>query len=129
MKNVFEEIGNYMQTKELIVSFLLTGVFLFLSFVGYTNLSTAEITVIEYQGTIWERPPETHTIHMSCYGFPFGMVGVFNPLGSLENYWMGFYDGGLMQILWVGLFLDFVLYFLLAFAIVYVLKRLNLGKI
>lgn len=129
MKNVFEEIGNYMQAKELIISFLLTGVFLFLSFVGYTNLSTAEITVIEYQGTIWERPPETHAIHMSCYGFPFGMVGVFNPLGSLENYWMGFYDGGLMQILWVGLFLDFVLYFLLAFAIVYVLKRLNLAKI
>lgn len=129
MKNVFEEIANYMQAKELIISFLLTGVFLFLSFVGYTNLSTAEITVIEYQGTIWERPPETHTIHMSCYGFPFGMVGVFNPLGSMENYWMGFYDGGLMQILWGGLFLDFVLYFLLAFAIVYVLKRLNLAKI
>jgi len=129
VKNVFEEIANYMQAKELIISFLLTGVFLFLSFVGYTNLSTAEITVIEYQGTIWERPPETHTIHMSCYGFPFGMVGVFNPLGSMENYWMGFYDGGLMQILWGGLFLDFVLYFLLAFAIVYVLKRLNLAKI
>lgn len=129
MRNVFEEIGNYMQAKELIISFLLTGVFLFLSFVGYTNLSTAEITVIEYQGTIWERPPETHMIHMSCYGFPFGMVGVFNPLGPIENYWMGFYDGGLMQILWVGLFLDFVLYFLLAFAIVYVLKRLNLAKI
>lgn len=129
MKNVFEEIGNYMQAKELIISFLLTGVFLFLSFVGYTRFSTAEITIIEYQGTIWESPPETHTIHISYYGFPFGMVGVFNPLGSMENYWMGFYDGGLIQILWGGLFLDFVLYFLLAFAIIYVLKRLNLRKI
>ena len=129
MKDVFEEIGDYMQAKEFVTSFLLTGIFLFSSFVGYTQLSTAEITVIEHQGTIWERPPETHTVHMSCYGFPFGMVGVFNPLGSMENYWMGLYDGGLMQILWVGLFLDFVLYFLLAFAIVYVLKRLNLRKI
>lgn len=129
MGNIFEEIGNYMQERELIISLLLTVIFLFLSFVGYTRLSTAEITIIEHQGTPWESPPETHTIHISYYGFPFEMVGVFNPLGSTENYWMGFYDGGLIQILWGGLFLDFVLYFLLAFAIVYVLKRLNLRKI
>jgi hypothetical protein len=129
MKNVFEDIEYYMQTRELIISFLLTAVFLFLSFVGYTQLSTAEITVIEHQGTIWERPPETHTIHMSCYGFPFGMMGVFNPLDPMENYWMEHYAGGLVQILWDGLFLNFVLYFFLAFAIVYVTKRLNLGKI
>jgi len=129
MKTVFEEIGDVMQAKELVTSFLLTGLFLFFSFVGYTQLSTTEITVIEYQGTIWERPPETHAIHMSSYGFPFGMMGVLNPLGPEENFWMEQYEGGLMQILWGGLFLDFVLYFLLAFVIVYVFKTLSRGRI
>lgn len=129
MRNIFEEIGNCIQEEELIITLLLTALFLFLSFIGYTRFSTAEITIIKYQGTVWETPPETHTIHISYYGFPFAMVGVLNPLGSMENFWIEFYDRGLMQILWGGLFVDFVLYFLLGFAIVYMLKRLNLRKI
>lgn len=125
MENIFEKIGNYMQARELISSILLTGVFLFSSFVGHTRFSTTEITIIEKQVV----GPETHTIHISYYGFPFGMMGVLNPLGFMENYWVGFYEGGLVQIFWDGLFLNFVLYFLLALAIVYVLKRLSSREI
>ena len=115
MKNIFEDIGNYMQAKELLIVFFLSGVFLFLSFIGHTRLSITEITV----GGI------AHTIHISYYGFPCEMVGVLTPIGWMESDWMYLSEGGVIQILWNGLLLNFVLYFLSAFALVYLFRRLR----
>lgn len=119
MRKAFEEIGNYMQERELVISFLLTGVFLFLSFVGCTKFSTTEITVVVYQDV----GPETHTVHISYYGFPFEMVGMLNPLTTMERYYLSKFEAGLLQIFWGGIVLNFVLYFLLVFTLVYLFRR------
>jgi len=115
MKNVFGDIENYMQEKELLIVFLLTGVFLFLSFIGYTRLSTTEITI---EGI-------TRAIHISYYGFPCEMVGVLTPIGWMESDWVVLSGGGMIRILWNGLFLNFILYFWFAFAFVYLFRRLR----
>lgn len=119
IKNIGGDIANYMQTKELILSLLLTGLFLFLSIVGYTQLSTTEITIV---GPGFR---ESHIIHIVYYGFPLEMIGVLNPIGEMEYYWVYVSGSGLTRILWNGLFLNFVLYFLLAFTIVYLFRRLR----
>jgi hypothetical protein len=116
MKNIFRDIEDNFQTRELVLSFLLTGVFLFLSFVGHTRFSTTEIV---------DQSGGSHTVHISCYGFPFEMIGLLNPIGYLETYWAYYSGGGLLRILWGGLILNFALYFLLAFAIVYLLEKLR----
>jgi hypothetical protein len=113
--NIFEDIENYMQFRELVLSFLLTVIFLFLSFVGHTRLSTTEITVGEI----------THTIHISYYGFPSEMIGILNPITEMENYWVYQSEAGVIRIIWSGLFLNVVLYFLLAFTLVYLFRRLR----
>ena len=115
MKNIFEGFENYIEAREFIVSMLLTGVFLFLSFVGRTRLAMTDII------DKWGMP---HEIHISYYGFPFEMIGVLNPIG-MENYYINTSGISLIRIVWVGLFLNFVLYFLLAFALVYSFRRLK----
>jgi len=119
MKNIFRDVEDNFQTRELVLSFLLTGVFLFLSFAGHTRFSTTEI--IDQSGG-------AHPVHMSYYGFPFEMIGFLNPMGRLEAYWAYYNGGGLLRILWGGLILNFALYFLLAFAIVYLSKKLRSDK-
>jgi hypothetical protein len=117
MRNIFEDVESYMQARELLISFLLTGVFLFLSFVGRTRFSTIEVV---------DKWGELHMIHVSYYGFPFEMIAMLNPIGMMENYWANLGDlGSLARILWGGLFLNFVLYFLLAFVLVYLFRWLR----
>jgi hypothetical protein len=117
MKNIFRDIEENFQTRELVTSLLLTVVFLSLAFVGYTRFTTIEL--VDYLGVSW-------TIHVSYYGFPFGMVRMLNPIGSYETSYGALFAGaGLVQILWGGLVLNFALYFLLAFAIVYLSKKLR----
>jgi hypothetical protein len=56
------------------------------------------------------------------------MVRVLTPVGSYEDAETLFVTGtggGLIEILWGGLVLDFALYFLLAFIIVYSAKKLR----
>jgi len=119
MKKTLEGIGNYMQFREIVLSFLLTEVFMLVSFVGYTRFSTTEITATI--GGV----PETHEIRISYYGFPFEMIGVLNPFGIMENYWVSRSGEGLVRIIWRGIFTNFVLYFLLAFLVVYLFRRLS----
>lgn len=116
MKNIFEGLESYIEAREFIVTMLLTGLFLFLSFVGRTRLVTTEII------DKWGIP---HEIHISYYGFPFEMIGVLNPLGIMENYYISTSGISLIQIVWVGLLLNLVLYFLLAFLLVYLFRRLK----
>jgi hypothetical protein len=116
MKNIFRDIEENFQTRELVTALVLTGVFLFLAFLGYTRFTT--IDLVDTKGVTW-------TIHVSYYGFPFEMVRLLNPIGGETAYGALFAGAGLIQILWGGLVLNFALYFLLAFAIVYLSKKLR----
>jgi len=116
MRNIFEDVGNRIGEKELILILLLTAIFLLVSFVGHTRFAMTEIT------DKWGTP---HEIHVSFYGFPFEMIGILNPLGTMENYYISMTEIGLVQLLWGGLLLNAVLYFLLALTLVYSFKRLR----
>lgn len=119
MKKIFEDIENYMQMRELVLSFLLTAILLLVSFALHSRLSTAEITVVIH-GVL-----ETHTIHIIYYGFPFEMLGILNPLGNMENYWVQNSGQGRIRILWNGLLLNFALYFSIMFFSIYMFRKLR----
>lgn len=116
MKNIFEGFENYIEAREFIITMLLAGLFLFLSFVGHTRLTMTEIT---------DKWGQKYNIHISYYGFPFEMIGILNPLTSRENYVIQTSGISILRIEWVGLFLNFVLYFFLALALVYSFRRLK----
>jgi hypothetical protein len=116
MMDIFEHIRDYMHEKELLMSLLLTAVFLFLSFIGHTKLTT--VAIIDKLG-------ESHVIHSSNYGFPFEMIAIFTPFNMDESYWINQAGGGTLRILWGGFLPNFVIYFLLSFVIVYVSQRLT----
>jgi hypothetical protein len=117
LKNIFEDIGNYMQMREFVLSFLLTEILLLVSLASYSRLSTTEITVVIHGLS------ETHTIHIIYYGFPFEMLGILNPLGTMENYWVQHSGQGLIRVLWSGLLLNFILYFLFTFFSIYLFRK------
>jgi hypothetical protein len=62
---------------------------------------------------------------VSYYGYPYEMIRILNPMGGETAYGALFAGAGLVQLLWSGLVLDFALYFLLAFFIVYLSKKLR----
>ncbi len=115
MNNVLDEIESYIQTRELIMILLLTAVFLVFSFVAFTKFTVIEIAV----------GGGKYPIHISYYGFPFTMIGILNPITGMDQYWIYRSGEGLLQILWEGLLLNFVLYFLLAFTIVCLFRKLT----
>jgi len=114
--SVFENIRYYMQEKELLMSLLLTILFLFLSFISHTRLSTIEIM---------DKLGQPHTVHTSSYGFPFEMIAIFSPFNIEESYWVEQAGGGTLRIIWGGLIPNFLLFFFLSFAIVYIFRRLT----
>jgi hypothetical protein len=116
MKNIFRDIEENFQSRELVATFLLTGVFLSVAFVGCTRFTT--VPLVDEHGTPW-------TIHVSYYGYPYEMLRILNPIGGETAYGALFAGAGLIQLLWSGLILDFALYFLLAFVIVYLSKKLR----
>jgi hypothetical protein len=105
-----------MHGREYILTILLTAMLLLLSFVGYTKFTAIQIA---------DRLGVQHDIHISYYGFPFQMIGILNPIGDLEAYYLGASGAGLVRILWDGLFLNFFLFFGISFAIVYASTRLK----
>jgi hypothetical protein len=113
---VFENIRGYIQEKELLMSLLLTILFLFLSFISHTRLATI---------TIMDKLAQPHTIHTSNYGFPFEMIAIFTPFNMDESYWVEQAGGGTLRIIWGGLIPNFFLYFFLSFAVVYIYRRLT----
>jgi hypothetical protein len=115
MKNVLRDIEENFQTRELVLCFILTALLLFLAFIAHTRLSTVEITI----------RAGTYPVHIQYYGFPFEMIGILAPIGNTEISVVYTSREGSLQILWGGLILNFILYFLLAFAIVYLGKKLR----
>jgi hypothetical protein len=117
MKNIFRDIEENFQTRELVLCFMFTSLFLFLAIIVHTRLSTVEIA-IQNRGS--------YPVHIAYYGFPFEMIGVLAPIGPAEVGWFNASGEGSLRILWGGLSLNFILYFLLAFAIVYLWKKAKL---
>jgi hypothetical protein len=117
-KNPFTDVVERMQSRELVISLLVTMVIMFLALIGFSTLSTVEVV---------DKWGDSHTIHIAYYGYPLEMMGVLKPIGTMEAYWVSeqLYAAGILRIFWGGLFVDFILYFWLAFAAVYAFTRLR----
>jgi hypothetical protein len=115
MNRIFEAIGEYMGEREVILSFLLTGILLVLSFVAHTRFATTQVMV---EG-------KNYMVHASYYGYPFEMLGVLSPITEDESYWVYLSGEGSFRVLLSGLCINFVLCFSLAFFIVYLSRRLK----
>jgi len=117
MRTVIEEIKDYMGTKEIIISLLTASLFLFLSFFALTRTELVPITTIV----------QTMDVPIAYYGFPFEMLAILTPVTSPQAYQVNRYtmDEGnpRFQIFWVGLVLDFIIYFVLTFFMVYLFER------
>jgi hypothetical protein len=114
IRKMLEEIGEYMGEREVILSFLLTGVFMVLAFVAHTRMGWTTIT---YNGM-------NFMVHASYYGFPYEMISVVTPLTSDENGWLFLSGQGNFNVLLGGLCINFLLYFSLAFLVVLLSRRL-----
>lgn len=120
MRREMEESERYIQGMEILLSLLLTGVFLFLSFVGHTRLALIPIKVR------WFTVESTVDVLIAYYGFPFEMIGILTPVTPQQEAQVAraqAQGGFRFQVLWDGLVLNFVIYFMLALVIVYLLKR------
>jgi len=119
MSRVIEELERYMRAREVVATFLLTVLFLFLSFVLYARESTTELM---YANRVYD-------IRILYYGVPLGMIGVLMPIGLDQVVAVINSGEGTFRILWGQLFLDFVLYFLLALFIVYAFVKLKPDRV
>lgn len=117
IRRVIEEIKDYMGTKEIIISLLTASLLLFLSFFAHTRTELIPITT-----TV-----QTMDVPNAHYGFPFEMLTILTPVTSPQAYQIDRYtmDEGnsRFQILWGGMVLNFVIYFMLAFVMIYLFER------
>jgi hypothetical protein len=106
-KKAHAEIDSYMEPREIVYSLVLTVFLLFSSFAAHTRIGRTEATIHGVPTIVSEM----------LLGFPFEMLAL--PVGSPTT--------GIQAtqpaILWVGLFLDISLYFLLAFCVTYMASR------
>lgn len=119
MSRVLAELERYMRAREVVATFLLTVLFLFLSFVLYARESTTELMYFN----------RVYNIRILYYGVPLGMIGVLMPIGLDQVVAVVNSGEGTFRILWGQLFLDFVLYFLLALSIVYAFVKLKPDRV
>ena len=116
-RKLLEDIEYHIQMREIVLSLLLTCILLFLSFIGHTRFSAIPITVSTF----------TMDIPIMYFGFPFEMIGSLTPLTRRQTAHILAYTqverGSRLQILGKGLFLNVVIYFTLAFFIVYLYKK------
>jgi Peptidase family M28 len=107
LKKAHEEIDSYMEPRETVYSLVLTAFLLFSSFAAHTRIGRTEATI---QGV-------PTIVNEMLLGFPFEMLTL--PVGSPTT--------GIQvtrpTILWVGLFLNIALFFLLAFGVTYMASR------
>jgi hypothetical protein len=107
LKKAREEIDSYMEPKEMVYSLILTAFLMFSSFAAHTRIGRTEATI---------RGVPT-IVNEMLLGFPFEMLAL--PVGSPTT--------GIqvtqVTILWVGLFLNVALFFLLAFGVTYLASR------
>ncbi len=108
VKKAHEEIDNYMEPREVLFSLVLTVFLIFSSFASSATIGRTEIMVRGIPTITNERR----------FGFPFEMMTL--PLGSpgAET------TATLPTLLWVGLLLNIVLFFLFSYGVVYLTARL-----
>jgi len=121
LKRTYNDILNRMEMKEFLLIAILTVLFLFTSYVMHTRAGRVEIIVQDF--------PSTATI--AYYGYPFEMIGIqysakptpaqweWTISEMAENYKVD------TLIFWDALFLNFILYLLLAFGLIYAVARLE----
>jgi len=126
LRKTYGSILCYIETRQVVVIVMLTAVFLFLSYI-----SDVKVEVLEIMNRGWPTP-----IIMAYYGYPFKMISIQQMTeapppspqqvdGALSS---GSSGGGYQvppQILWSGVFLNLIVYFLLAFALTYLFERLR----
>lgn len=115
--NTFTSIRIYLDRRDYVITLLLAFLFLLISFASSTELSTTKISVTSGTNTF------ECTVYIAYYGFPFKMIGILRPLSDIEFFWVYHSGGGLIRVFWDGLLLDFVLYFTLAFILIYLFRR------
>ena len=96
--DVFSRVEE-VRLKEFIYICTLTFLFSFLSFIGYVRTEPAEL----------------YGLFVIHYGFPLKWLEVLTTMSFVYN----------VTIIWTALILDFILYFLLAYAVIYGVTRLK----
>ncbi len=86
--------------KEFVYICTLTFLFAFMSFIGHVSIE----------------PTTTQGIYVLRYGFPLEWLEILSSM---------FWERTYITVIWAALILDFILYFLLAFAIIYGVIRLR----
>lgn len=92
---------SYITEKELVYAVVLSFLLLFLSFISFMRFE----------------PTEMEGFYSALYGFPFPCMRTTSSI----VYWFA-HD---VEILWSGLVLDFILYFLLSLTIVFLVVTLR----
>jgi hypothetical protein len=114
MNRVLQDIADYMQEKQFLTVFLVTLLLLLISFVSHTRFTETAI--------IWAG--QSHSVHISYYGSPLEMVGIYTPMGD-EMLWIMYAGEGMFKVLWTGLALNFALFFAASFFLVYLIVRVG----
>jgi Peptidase family M28 len=108
VKKAHEEIDNYMEPREVLFTLVLTVFLIFSSFASSATIGRTEVTVAGIPTITNERR----------FGFPFEMMTL--PLGSPGTET----TATLPTLLWAGLLLNVVLFFLISYGVVYLTARL-----
>jgi len=115
MNKALQDIADYMQEKQFVAVFAVTFLLLLVSFVSHTRFTE---TTIMWAG-------QAHTVHISYYGFPLEMIGVYSPLDYNEELYIQYAGEGMFRVLGSGLALNFALFFTASFFLVYLIARVS----
>jgi hypothetical protein len=121
LAKVYSEITWYIDTKELVTILLLTGFLLFSSYASQAIVTRAEVIV----GGV------PTVVNMRAFGYPFEMIEIpaqiplaTQGLETLVSQLTSSPETSAPRILWIGLILNTILFFLLAFGVTYLGARL-----
>jgi len=122
LKKPYDEALNYIGMKESIYIIILTGLLLFISFVGHTRTRRVEVMVDGFPTGV----------NAEYFGYPFEMVGLLRLTPpSIEQMEMsavqiaeGFYKVSI-EITWTGLILNIVSFSLMSLVLVYTLSKVR----
>ncbi len=117
--NIKESIETYTEPMDILISLIFTAVLLFFSFVGFSTLKMTRLNIPIGIGTQAD-------VYTTYYGFPLPMIGILTPIGSQQDIaatWFEMMGNSNVQILWGGLLVNFITFFLLCFFVIYVYRR------
>ena len=118
LKEMYErgrDIVFFMEFKGFLYVIILAVLFLFVSFTTSNSVGKIELIIDGF--------PRMITVFF--WGFPLRIAGTLNPVGSAETGWAEEYQGSNIIIFWDQLILNIILYFLLAFGLMYLILRLK----